>query len=80
MERKVAFRCLTQSGIETDTSTGKLMLTILGAVAQFENGIRRDRQQEGIERAKAAGRDKGRPVSINPAQIARTWLKFAIRR
>lgn len=67
--KNVAFRCLNQSGVDTDTSTGKLMIGILGAVASFENDIRRERQLEGIQRAKAAGKYKGRPVTINPQEI-----------
>ena len=65
----VAFRCINQSGVDTDSSTGKLMLAILGAVAQFENDIRRDRQMEGIAKAKAEGRYKGRPASIDPNEV-----------
>lgn len=68
-EKKVAFRCLNQSGVDTDSSTGKLMLAILGAVAAFENDIRRERQLEGIEKAKAEGRYKGRPASIDPNRV-----------
>lgn len=68
-EKKVAFRCLNQSGVDTDSSTGRLMLSILGAVAAFENDIRRERQLEGIEKAKAAGRYKGRPATIDPKQV-----------
>lgn len=60
----VAFRCLQQSGVDTDSSSGRLMLAILGAVAAFEADIRRERQQEGIERAKAAGVYKGRKPTI----------------
>ena len=51
----VSFKCLNQSGVDTDTSTGRLMLGVLGAVAVFENDIRRERQMEGIAKAKAAG-------------------------
>ena len=65
----VSFRCLNQSGVDTDSSTGRLMLAILGAVAAFENDIRRERQAEGIAKAKAAGRYKGRPASIDPAKV-----------
>lgn len=65
----VAFRCLQQGGVDTSTSTGKLMLGILGAVAEFENDIRRERQQDGIEKAKADGRYNGRPVSIDAAKV-----------
>lgn len=68
-EKKVAFRCLNQSGVDTDSSTGRLMLSILGAVAAFENDIRRERQLEGIEKAKAAGRYKGRPATIDPKRV-----------
>ena len=57
----VAFRCLQQGGVDTSTSTGKLMLGILGAVAEFENDIRRERQQDGIVKAKMEGRYNGRP-------------------
>lgn len=68
-EKKVGFRCLNQSGVDTDSSTGKLMLSILGAVAQFENDIRRERQMEGIAKAKAEGRYKGRKPSIDPNEV-----------
>jgi DNA invertase Pin-like site-specific DNA recombinase len=47
-------------GIDTATPTGKLMLTILGSIAEFERGIMLERQREGIAKAKAAGRYKGR--------------------
>jgi len=68
-EKKVAFKCLNQSGVDTDSSTGRLMLSILGAVAQFENDIRRERQTEGIAKAKAEGRYRGRPATIDPARV-----------
>lgn len=65
----VAFRVLQQSGIDTSTSSGKLLLTMLGAVAEFETDIRAERQRDGIEAAKAKGVYKGRPASIDPAMI-----------
>ena len=51
--------------------TATLMLSVLGAVAQFEREILLERQREGIAKAKAAGRYKGRPPSINVAEIKR---------
>lgn len=45
------------------------MLAVLGAVAQFENDIRRERQSEGIAKAKAEGRYRGRKASIDPARV-----------
>ena len=58
-ERGVALRIL-DLGLDTDTLNGKLMMTILGGVAEFERGIMLERQREGIAKAKAAGRYKGR--------------------
>jgi DNA invertase Pin-like site-specific DNA recombinase len=47
-------------GIDTGTATGKLMLTLLGGVAEFERSIMLERQREGIAKAKAEGKYKGR--------------------
>jgi DNA invertase Pin-like site-specific DNA recombinase len=84
-EKKVAFQCISQSGVDTDSSTGRLMLAILGAVAAFENDIRLERQREGIAKAKAEGKYKGRKPTVDitrvktlrnnglgPSQIAKT--------
>ncbi|RDC60894.1 putative transposon Tn552 DNA-invertase bin3 [Alteripontixanthobacter maritimus] len=65
----VAFKCINQSSVDTDTSTGRLMLAVLGAVAAFENDIRRERQMEGIAKAKERGVYKGRPPSIDPSRV-----------
>jgi DNA invertase Pin-like site-specific DNA recombinase len=64
-----SLRVLQQSGVDTGTSTGKLMLAILAAVAEFENDIRRERQRDGIEAAKERGVYKGRPREIDPAKV-----------
>lgn len=58
-EKGVALRILSM-GIDTATPTGKLMLTILGGVAEFEREIMLERQREGIAKAKAEGKYKGR--------------------
>lgn len=68
-EKKVSFRCLQQSGVDTDTSTGRLTLAILGAVAAFETDIRRERQLEGIAKAQQRGVYKGRRPTIDANQI-----------
>ena len=61
--KKVGLRVLNL-GMDTHTPTGKLMLTVLGGVAQFEREMMLERQREGVAKAKAAGRYKGRkPVS-----------------
>lgn len=55
----VALRILGMD-IDTATPTGKLMLAILGGVAEFEREIMLERQREGIAKAKAAGKYLGR--------------------
>jgi len=65
----VGFRCLQQGALDTTRSDGKLLLNILGSFAEFEADIRRERQMEGIAKAKAAGVYKGRPASIDMAQV-----------
>ncbi|MGY3932859.1 resolvase domain-containing protein [Aeromonas encheleia] len=57
--RQVALRILNQ-GIDTSTPTGKLMLTMIGAIATFERELMLERQAEGIELAKRRGVYKGR--------------------
>ena len=47
-------------GIDTSTATGKLLLTVLGGIAEFERQIMLERQREGIAKAKAQGKYKGR--------------------
>jgi DNA invertase Pin-like site-specific DNA recombinase len=49
--------------LDTGTPTGRLMLNVLGSVAQFEREIMLERQREGIAKAKAAGKYKGRAPS-----------------
>lgn len=68
-KKKVGFRCLQQSGVDTTTATGKLLLGMLAAIAEFETDIRKDRQREGIERAKAAGVYRGRKPSVDVAAV-----------
>src|SRR5690348_17175185 len=61
----VGFRALQQGAIDTTTSNGRLMLNVLGAFAEFETDLRRERQADGIAKAKIAGVYKGRPPSID---------------
>jgi len=65
----VGFRCLQQGALDTTRSDGKLLLNILGSFAEFEADIRRERQMEGIAKAKAAGVYRGRKPSIDVLAI-----------
>jgi DNA invertase Pin-like site-specific DNA recombinase len=53
--KKVSFKAINQN-IDTSSSTGKLMLGMLSIIAEFENDLRRERQAEGIKRAKELGK------------------------
>ena len=57
--KKVGLRIL-DLGIDTQTPTGKLMLTILGGIAQFEREVMLERQREGVNKAKSEGKYTGR--------------------
>jgi len=69
-KKGVAFKCTDQK-IDTSGPMGKFLLTIMGAVAEFELGIRKERQLDGIAKAKAEGVYKGRPASIDAAEVAK---------
>jgi DNA invertase Pin-like site-specific DNA recombinase len=70
-ERGVALKA-TEQPIDTGTAAGKCFFDMLGVFAEFETNLRRERQLEGIAKAKAAGvyAGKGRPVSIDAAKVA----------
>src|SRR6202161_4274703 len=59
----------TEQPIDTSTAAGKCFLDMLGVFAEFETNLRRERQLEGIAKAKAAGIYKGRPASIDGARV-----------
>jgi DNA invertase Pin-like site-specific DNA recombinase len=59
----------TEQPFDTSTAAGKCFLDILGVFAEFETNLRRERQLEGIAKAKAAGVYKGRPASIDAAKV-----------
>lgn len=60
LKAKGAHLRILNMGIDTATPTGKLMLTVLGGIAEFEREIMLERQREGIAKAKAEGKYKGR--------------------
>ena len=70
-EKGVGFRVLDDPSLDTTSRTGKLVFGILASIAEFETALRRERQLEGIARAKAEGRTGGRPALIDDAVKAR---------
>lgn len=63
--------------IDTTTPTGKLMFTMIGAFAEFERDLIRERCQEGIAKAKDKGVKFGRPEKLSADQIQSMKLEFA---
>src|SRR6202012_2364795 len=59
----------TEQPIDTPTAAGKCFLDMLGVFAEFETNLRRERQLEGIAKAKEAGVYKGRPASIDASRV-----------
>ncbi len=60
-ERQVAFRSLTEA-IDTSTPGGRLIFHVVGALAEFERDLIRERTQAGLAAARARGRTGGRPT------------------
>lgn len=66
----VGLRVLQQGAIDTTKAEGRLMLNMLASFAEFETDLRRERQADGIAKAKAQGRYRGRPATISAERIA----------
>lgn len=59
----------TEQPIDTSTAAGKCFLDMLGVFAEFETNLRKERQMEGIAKAKERGVYKGRKPTIDRAKI-----------
>lgn len=66
-EKGVELQVLDQN-IDTSTPTGRLLFNMLGAIAEFENEIRKERQRDGIAKAKADGK-YSKMFKLNESQI-----------
>ena len=64
------FRSLAEPWADTATSTGRLMIAVLGGLADVERDLIRTRTAEGRSRAKARGQHMGRPSALTPQQQA----------
>jgi DNA invertase Pin-like site-specific DNA recombinase len=67
-EKKAGFRSLADTWADTTTAHGRLMLTVLGGLAEFERELIRVRTGEGRARAKANGQSLGRRPKLTPHQ------------
>src|SRR5215472_5563859 len=66
--KKAGFKSLGDTWADTTTSHGRLMLTVLGGLAEFERDLIRVRTGEGRARAVARGQRMGRPPKLTPHQ------------
>src|SRR5215218_9246567 len=71
----VRVHCLALGGVDLASSTGKLTMNVINAVAEFERDLLTERTQAGLSRAKAEGKRLGRPASLTTEQ-----RKEAVRR
>src|SRR5262249_10565211 len=75
VDAKAQFQSLAEPWADTGTSTGRLMLAVLGGLADVERDLICTRTAEGRSRAKAQGKHMGRPLPLTSSQ-----LKEATRR
>jgi DNA invertase Pin-like site-specific DNA recombinase len=68
VDAKAQFGSLAEPWADTGTSTGRLMIAVLGGLADVERDLIRTRTAEGRSRAKARGQQIGRKPTLTPAQ------------
>jgi DNA invertase Pin-like site-specific DNA recombinase len=71
LRKKGANLMATEQKVDTSTEAGKAFFDMLGVFAEFETNLRRERQMEGIAKAKAKGVYKGRKASIDADEVRR---------
>jgi len=76
--KKVALKSLNEN-LDTSTSTGKLLVTMIAAINEFERNNLLERQKEGIEIAKKKGRYKGRKKIDYPENWKEIYYKWKMR-
>ncbi len=59
----------TEQSISTKDATSKAFLSMLGVFAELETNLRKERQMEGVKRAKELGKYKGRKLKVKPSEV-----------
>ena len=70
------FVSLGESWCDTTTDVGRLVMTIMGGIAEFERNLIRKRCEEGIQRAKRKGTKFGRPAALDHSQRRRVAERY----
>ena len=73
-DKGVSLHC-TEQPVDTSTAVGKCFLQMLGVFAEFETNLRKERQMEGIAKARAEGRYNGRPPKIDKEKVIDLAIK-----
>ena len=71
-ERKIGFKCIEDSFIDTTSPSGKLIFHIFAALSEYERSLIRERTQAGLNAARARGRKGGRPFKLNDSKKKHT--------
>lgn len=80
LQRKKIHLVSNKENIDSSTPTGKLMLTMIGAINEFERQNLLERQREGIAIAKANGKYKGRcPVRLDSKRFETVYTQYKVR-
>ncbi len=74
----VRVHCLALGGVDLTSPAGKMTMQVIAAVAEFERDLLIERTQSGIIRAKAAGKQFGRPPALNPQERAAVVARLEI--
>lgn len=72
----IRVHCLALGGIDLTSPAGKMTMSVIAAVAEFERDLLIERTQAGLERAKAAGKPLGRPQALDKAKAALVLQKL----
>lgn len=67
--------CLTEQGIDTSTPAGRMTFTVLGAIAEFERELLRERTVAGLDHARRHGTRSGKTIGRQPVMVGETLAR-----
>lgn len=76
-QAEAAFKSLTEAWADTTTPAGRLMVTVLAGIAEFERSLIQARTEEGIAKARKQGKQFGRPSRLDAGQRRKIAERYA---
>lgn len=70
-DRKIRVHCLALGGVDLTSPAGKMTMSVIASVAEFERDLLIERTQSGLARAKAQGKSLGRPKIVAATDVQR---------